>query len=341
MKKAGLACLLLACGARTQLRGEGLGDGDASTSSDSADAAGNKDSGPPSPCIATAPTLLASGGKEIQFIALDHDDVYWTDFESGDVAAVSKAGGGQRDIAPGRSNPSGLVIVGPTIYWTEFGAGNVMSGAASGGGEFTTIASKQDGAFDITAASGAIFWTTVQSCSVAESADGGKAHVLVHAKQPFTAITSTDDHVFWVSIEDKIIARYDIGTGNISTLLSVDALDLPSTLATDGKNVYFGGTSGTELVVSAIPIVGGDPVTLHSEACVDAGGSRCIGDVATDGDFVYFTSKTGTVRKVSTSGGDATTIASGQARPFAVTVDDRCVYWSNLDDGTVWAAPKK
>ncbi|HEY2368032.1 MAG TPA: DUF5050 domain-containing protein, partial [Polyangiaceae bacterium] len=67
----------------------------------------------------------------------------------------------------------------------------------------------------------------------------------------------------------------------------------------------------------------------------------CIGDVATDGDFVYFTSKTGEVRKVPTSGGAATTIATGQANPFAVTVDDRCVYWSNLGDGTVWAAPKK
>lgn len=338
MKKA-MFVLLAACGARTELGAPELADEDAATSSDAADA--GKDGQPPSPCVATEPTLLASGGKEIQFVALDHDDVYWTDFESGDVAAVSKAGGAVRHIAPGRENPSGLVVVGPTIYWTEFGAGNVMSGAAAGGGQFTMIASKQDGAFDVTAASGAIFWTTVQSCTVAESADGGKAHVLVHAKQPFTAITSTDEHVFWVSIEDKIIARYDIGSGSVSTLLSVDALDLPSTLATDGKNVYFGGTSPTELVVSAIPIASGDPIALFAEDCNDAGGARCIGDVATDGDFVYFTSKLGEVRKVPVSGGSATTIAKGQARPFAVTVDDRCVYWSNLDDGTVWASPKK
>lgn len=339
MKKTLFFAMLVACGARTQLRGEGLANGDAAASSDASD--GGKDSGPPSPCVATEPTLLAGGGKEIQFVGLDHDDVYWTDFESGDVAAVSKAGGSVRHIAPGRENPSGLVVVGATIYWTEFGAGNVMSGAAAGGGEFTTIASHQDGAFDVAAASGAIFWTTVQSCTVAESADGGKAHVLVHAKQPFTAITSTDDHVFWVSIEQKIIARYDVSSGNVSTLLSVDALDLPSTLATDGKNVYFGGTSATELVVSTIPIAGGDPVALFAEDCNDAGGARCIGDVATDGDFVYFTSKLGDVEKVPTTGGAATTIASGQARPFAVAVDDRCVYWSNLDDGTVWAAPKK
>jgi len=87
--------------------------------------------------------------------------------------------------------------------------------------------------------------------------------------------------------------------------------------------------------------VGGDPVALFTEDCGDSGATRCIGDVATDGDFVYFTSRTGDVRKVPTSGGPPITIATGQARPFAVTVDDRCVYWSNLGDGTVWAAPVK
>jgi len=124
-----------------------------------------------------------------------------------------------------------------------------------------------------------------------------------------------------------------------SQLLAVDALDLPSTLATDGDSVYFGGTSPNELAVSSIPVKGGEPKTLFSTSCGDAGGVRCIGDVATDGSFVYFTSKTGEVRKVSTSGGDAITIAKDQPRPFAIAVDDRCVYWSNLDDGTVWAAP--
>ncbi len=340
MKKA-LFAIVVCCGARTELAAPELAESDGSaTTGDAGDSGKDGQSQPPSPCIATEPTLLASGGKEIQYVALDHDDVYWTDFATGNLSAVSKAGGGKRLIAPMRDSPSGLVIVGPTLYWAEFGAGDVMSTPSVGGGAFTTIATNQDGAFDIAAASDGIYWTTVQSCAVAVSEDGGKGHVIVHGKQPFTAITSTDDHVFWVSIEDKIIARYDVSSGNVSTLLSVDALDLPSTLATDGNNVYFGGISPSALVVSSIAIVGGDPQALFSEDCGDSGATRCIGDVATDGDFVYFTSPTD-VRKVPTSGGAATTIATGQARPFAVSVDDRCVYWSNLADGTVWAAPKK
>jgi hypothetical protein len=337
--KTVLFALLAACGARTELGAPVRLDADAGA--DVITDAQKKDAQPPSPCIATEPTLLASGGKEIQYVALDHDDVYWTDFALGTVSAVPKAGGAVRVIAPGRDNPSGLVIVDKTIYWAEFGAGDVMSGASAGGGSFTIIASKQDGAFDITAAKDAIYWTTVQSCSVARSEDGGNYHVLVHAKQPFTAIASTDDDVFWVSIEDKVIARYEIAQGAVSTLLAVDALDLPSTLATDGKNVYFGGVSPSELVVSAISVKGGDPHTIFFEDCGDTGATRCIGDVTTDGDFVYFTSKTGAVRKAPASGGEPTTIASGQLRPFAIAVDDRCVYWSNLEDGSIWAAPKK
>jgi hypothetical protein len=331
-----LLVVVAACGARTELGAPQHASEDASSDAHDSGAEATL----PSPCIATEPTLLASGGKEIQFVALDHDDVYWTDFAQNSVNAVPKAGGSMRVIAPGRGNPSGLVVVGPTIYWTEFGSGDVMSGAAAGGGSFTTLASKQDGAFDIAAARDAVYWTTVQSCSVARTEDGGKYHVLVHAKQPFTAITSTEDDVFWVSIEEKIIARYQVSSGVTSQLLAVDAVDLPATLATDGKNVYYGGTSPAELAVSAISIKGGDPKTLFSTSCGDAGVTRCMGDVATDGDFVYFTSRTGEVRKVPTAGGDAVTIASGQPRPFAIAVDDRCVYWSNLDDGTVWAAPK-
>src|SRR5438128_1388506 len=105
MKRAVFA-LLACCGARTELGAPLRFDADAGA--DVISDAQKKDAQPPSPCLATAPTLLASGGKEIQYVALDHDDVYWTDFALGTVSAVPKAGGAVRVIAPGRDNPSGL-----------------------------------------------------------------------------------------------------------------------------------------------------------------------------------------------------------------------------------------
>ena len=64
--------------------------------------------------------------------------------------------------------------------------------------------------------------------------------------------------------------------------------------------------------------------------------------LATDGVSVYFTAAAdgGVVRKLPVDGGDAITVADQQARPFSIAVDDACVYWSNLGDGTIWAAPK-
>ncbi len=289
--------------------------------------------------------MLASGGKQIQFIALDDTSVYWTDFALGTVNAVPKGGGSVSVLAAGQGSPSGLVVSHGNVYWTEFSSDAVASTATSGGSA-TSVATSQDGAYEITAAGDAVYWTTLRVCSVARSESGGKYQVIEKAKQPFTAITSTPALVFWVSFQRKAIERYDIASSTTSILLDANEIDLPSALATDGKSVYFAGPSPTQIDIGAIPIDGGSAHSLHASACsVDAGvTTACAGGVATDGAFVYFTAAAddgGVVRKVPVDGGDATTIAQGQARPFAVAVDDACVYWSNLADGTVWAAPKK
>ena len=114
---------------------------------------------------------------------------------------------------------------------------------------------------------------------------------------------------------------------------------MPKALATDGTNVYYAGTSPADVTIGAVSTSGGDPHTLYAAACDVDAGTPCAGDLATDGAFVYFTTATD-VRRVPVNGGDATTLADGQARPFAVAVDDACVYWSNLGDGTSWAAPR-
>ena len=75
----------------------------------------------------------------------------------------------------------------------------------------------------------------------------------------------------------------------------------------------------------------------------------CLASLTTDGDRMYFTAAAGddvdagdggVVRRVPLDGGAAELVANAQARPFSVAVDDHCVYWSNFDDGTIWAAPK-
>jgi len=337
---------IVACGARTDLGGAyRLGTRDAGDSGDTGDARPPDAGPPPSPCVATAPIELASGGKEIQFIALDDANVYWTDYALGTVNVVPKAGGAASVIAAARGNPSGLAVNAGTVYWTEF-TGDVVASAPTIGGSVATVASNQDGAYDVTASGDDLYWTTFRACTVGSIQDGASKQ-LDKASQPFSAIVSTGSLVFWVSYETKSVESYD-SQSNVHATLVHGGSNLPFTIATDGANVYFGEATTTEMSIGAVPVGGGPTTTIYGTACDDDDGGlvgACLASVATDGSFVYFTAAgsgdaTGAVAKVPIGGGEAAVLASGQARPFDVAVDDKCVYWSDLGDGTVWAAPK-
>ncbi len=336
----GFIATLGACGARTELAAPRDDHDDASANA--RDASSDSITTLPSPCLAKAPTLLAGGGKAIQFIALDHDSVYFTDYTLGTVNAVPKAGGSAVVLAAGQGKPSGLVAISGAVYWTAFSGDAVLSAPTSGGSS-TTVATNQDGAYEITAAGAVPYWTTLRACSVARAETSGKAHVVAEAHQPFTTIASTNDWVFWVSYQHKSVERFEIASNTTTTLIGGEGLELPTTLATDGTRVYFGGISPSHAAIRSISIDGGDASTLFEAECTIDGGAPanpCVGNVATDSAFVYFTAD-GKVSKVPVAGGDATTIASAQPRPYAIAADDACVYWSNLGDGTVWAAPIK
>jgi len=338
VRRAGvLLCWVVACGARTDLGGASRlaaeHDGDAGDAHDA------EAGPPPSPCVATEPVVLASGGKEIQFVALDDANVYWTDFALGTVGVVPKAGGAAGVVAPARGKPSGLAARGGTVYWTEFG-GDLVASAAASGGDVTTIASNQDGAYDVALADdGALYWTTFRGCTVSSLLDGASAQ-LDHASQPFTRIVNAGSLVFWISFEKKSVERYDAASHARATLVKGGTTP-PFAIATDGARLYFAETSASDATIASIPVDGGPITTIFTEPCASDGGlvGECLASLATDGDFVYFTSASA-VRKVPVAGGDAALVADHQTRAFSIAVDDRCVYWSDLADGTVWAAPK-
>lgn len=339
MRRSGIAAtvVLLACGARTNLGGV---DHRASNGEDAgADARGPDGGPPPRPCQLTAPTRLFSGGKEIQFVALDDTTVYWSDFALGTIGAVPKAGGSARVVAGPGGSPSGLTVADGTVYWTEFAADTVASAPASGEGAVTNLATHQDGAYDVTASGGVLYWTNFRGCTVASLAGGASAQ-LDHAKQPFTSIVSTDSLVFWISFERKSIERYEIASHARSTLVHGGAYP-PSAIATDGARVYFGAASPTDVTIGAVPAAGGEPTTLYTAPCQPDGGvvGECLASLATDGASVYFTAAS-VVRKIPVGGGTPVAVADQQARPFSIAVDQSCVYWSDLADGSVWAAPK-
>jgi hypothetical protein len=71
-----------------------------------------------------------------------------------------------------------------------------------------------------------------------------------------------------------------------------------------------------------MPLAGGAPEALVA-------GLHGPGDVALDGDTLYWANTDGRIMKVSVAGGAPTVLATEQIDPLNVTVDATAVYWTN------------
>jgi hypothetical protein len=74
--------------------------------------------------------------------------------------------------------------------------------------------------------------------------------------------------------------------------------------------------------VMKMSLAGGAPEVLVA-------GLHGPGDLALDGDTLYWANTDGRIMKVSVAGGPPTLLATGQVDPLNVTVDATAVYWTN------------
>lgn len=199
------------------------------------------------------------------------------------------------------------------------------------------------------------------------------------------AIALDDRHVYWSSLLGKpvpAIVRASKAGGPVEVLASDGVVDMRG-LALDDGHVYWvnnwyrgtvrrvaksGGSSETVLAEGPRPLwVATTPGGFVWSAQNNDGMTQLIGrmraDVATslssdidtawevtvDLTHAYFITHGGDVRRVALTGGPATTLASKQASPMAVALDDEHVYWSTWGPhmsgdykpyGKVFRAPK-
>jgi hypothetical protein len=71
----------------------------------------------------SAVTVLLAGEPSnaisISSLAIDQDDVFWTEQGAGRVMKISKSGGAPQVIAEGLSGPNRIMTYGGNIYWLE------------------------------------------------------------------------------------------------------------------------------------------------------------------------------------------------------------------------------
>jgi len=107
------------------------------------------------------PTVIASGLNFPADIALDANNIYWTDNRDGTVMKAPLSGGTPTLIASGQNFPFGIAVDSQNVYWTNNGGntgGSVMK-APIGGGEATVIASGQNFPMGIAVDQTNVYWT--------------------------------------------------------------------------------------------------------------------------------------------------------------------------------------
>jgi len=117
------------------------------------------------------------------------------------------------------------------------------------------------------------------------------------------------------------------------TLASNQALYYPISLAVDPVNVYWTAGTGSDGRVMAVPIAGGNVITLAS------GQVGAMG-IAASGGSVYWTNDvssgpTANGFVMSAKGGALATIASAQWGPWGIAASGTNVFWTDTNGGTV------
>ncbi len=301
------------------------------------------------------PTEISAGGGY----------VYWTNSTTtGNVMMLSLA----TVLAGGTPTPTLVaneylprgIVVSPALgaaYWATYGDGfepgsGSITMAPLGSTTTTVLASTQLGSSELAVDSTNLFWLNggtgvIQSNDLSRmTLDGGAPTALTTLNDSAVGHVATDSvNVYWSTANSTILALPVNAAASATPVTAANQSD-PQGLVTDGTRLYWisGGNVESMPLLGADLDAGPDGGTVTTLA---SAGSQATGYLAVDGAYVYWTDQgalgtanEGTVKKVSVTGGNPITIASGLTSPLGIAVDDQLVYWTSSSAGTVEAAPK-
>ena len=258
------------------------------------------------------PVVLARDQERPLDVAADADHAYWTtrtgngDSDSitaphatGGVWSVPLAGGKVTALARARAFPNAIAVDATAVYFGEQGllrhAGAQLARVGKSGGAVTSIHPGEPGGIAVDG--GRVYWSIGGGC---ESVNG--------APMP-------DDGSMWSSPAAKpapaqLAAR----------------LRCPERIASDADAIYVADNDTGAIL--AIPKAGGAPVTVAS----DDPGTRWL---AVDATTVYWINqRTRKVKRRAKTGGPVELLAE-RKDPVGIAVDDRYLYISDSDAGTI------
>lgn len=279
-------------------------------------------------------------------IAVTGDEVFYARFDGVQhtVEKVAASGGTPvvLAVAPGRPLSLAVDVGTGSVYWLDATA--IHTVPLTGGAPVTVHSGLQSPVDLVTVAGQYLVWTENVCCPVngrvmrVPIAGGAAVEIAAAPDAPRRMFVHGND-VIWAEgvplaqrpIGAGRIARVAVGGGPTTTLAAGLAGDTFTPFAVDATSIY---AADSDKVVR-VPLNGGQPVLLYR----GPDGPNGIVDLAVDGAELFFLEET-TVRRLSTSGGAAVTVAThaGLHQPFAMLLDATRVYWADM--AGVYAAPR-
>jgi hypothetical protein len=306
---------------------------------------------------AGAPLVLVDNQQSPTYIAVDPKNVYWTTSGNGAVLFRAPLGGGSPVAFAKGLTAFGITAEAGFVYailTTSSNIANIMRVATSGSGAVQVPWSfdSQGPLAGPVANSTDLYWADAPSGTIWQMGlDGSDPHIIASSEEQPIALALDLKNLYWQSGQG--IRMMPLNGGAVTTLgvpppspptpgeaLAVDSFAVYSSSflppCTVWRTALNGGASGP------LPV---------GQGCIPLPSTGR--GIAADGINVYLTvpvlqdpqSNTGEILRIAPTGGVATTIASGQAFPWAVTLDSNFVYWTNHGGlnggvGQVMRAPK-
>jgi hypothetical protein len=367
------AIFAVACGARSNLEAPASStSGSVSTSSTASSASSASSSGStPGLCHpGDGPVKLAAGLSNPAALAISDDFVYFVAANSDGcqpeprVNRVPKMGGGVEPVASTMRTLAALAVDDQNVYWSDDpvspctspadqGYAIVSAPKAGGATVVFPFSGQLEPALDIAVDGTHVYWVSGEKGGLRRAAKGGGQPELLDTggEAPISVAVFGDD-VYWTSV---LGLRFTPKAGGPMTKLDPSfASGTTVGVAVDATGAYSIGIALSPPVSGYVDFTAVNPEVLSKDKFLEQEKYERPQRLTIDSSHVYWTilkqtpgsAPGGAVMRVSKTAsvdpmgfGKGIQIATAQA-PRGVAVDDTCVYWSDVNNGSVWRAPK-
>ena len=283
-----------------------------------------------------APAQLATAQGDVEELAIDGDELFWTSKSLGRVAKceTSDCSGTTTVLVDGFGTPVDLALDATYVYWSDgTSPGSVARCARAGcGGVATTLATSQGGLDGVAVSSTLVFFDTpigIGACPLTGCT--GSPQVVISGSGPDDIAT---DATYVFAIVGSTIDRCTLpACGDVTSLFSVP--NGAEGVASDGVNVVATAKAAGEIFTC--------PVQGCAKPTLLVGNQSDPGDVVSDGTAAYWVDENGsTVMECALAGcaGVPLVLADSVGAPNGIAVDSTYVYFADGNTGEIARVPK-